>query len=86
MGLTATGRVYDKNDNISLTGTFMPANEINLAVSNIPIIGQLLSNGRDEALIGITYRLTGPRHNPNLEVNPLSVVAPGVFRKIFEFR
>ena len=43
-------------------------------------------NGRDRGLIGITFRLTGKTSSPLLEVNPLSVIAPGVFRSIFEFR
>lgn len=86
MGLTVEGKVYDENDRVNLTGTFMPANAINLAVSAIPILGQLLSNGRDQALIGISYQLLGSRKDPALEVNPLSIVAPGVFNEVFEFR
>ncbi len=86
MGFTATGNVYDPKDRMSLKGTFMPANGVNLAVSAIPILGKLLSNGKDNALIGIAYRLSGQRKNPKLEVNPLSLVTPGVFNKVFEFR
>ena len=86
MGFTATGNVYDAKDRMNLKGTFMPANAVNQAVAAIPIIGQLFSNGRDNALIGITYRLSGQRKNPKLEVNPLSIVTPGVFNKVFEFQ
>ena len=86
IGLTLEGALYDKKDRMNLSGTFMPANGINLAVSAIPILGQLFSNGRDNALIGITYQLRGPRENPELLVNPLSIVAPGIFNKVFEFK
>ncbi|MEM7291078.1 MAG: hypothetical protein AAF412_12035, partial [Pseudomonadota bacterium] len=86
MGMTADGKVYDERDRIDLSGTFMPANGINMAVSAIPIIGQLFSNGRDNALIGISYRLAGERKDPELIVNPLSIVTPGVFNKVFEFQ
>ncbi len=86
MGFTANGDVYDQKDRMNLSGTFMPANGVNLAVSAIPILGSLLSNGRDNALIGITYKLSGQRKNPKLEVNPLSIVAPGVFNRVFEFK
>jgi len=86
MGIAMEGVVYDPKDRMSLTGTFMPANGLNLAVSAIPILGQLLSNGKDKALIGITYKLRGPRKDPELTINPLSIVTPGVFNRVFEFR
>jgi len=86
VGMSMNGVLYDANDRMNITGTYMPANAVNLAVSTIPILSQLFSNGRDNALIGITYKLEGKRSNPKLLVNPLSVVAPGVFKKVFEFK
>ena len=86
IGLTFDGTIYDPDDNMNVSGTFMPANGVNLAVSAIPLLGQLLSNGRDNGLFGVTYQLKGPRNNPELLVNPLSIVAPGVFNKVFEFQ
>ena len=86
MGITMTGKLYDQRDRMNLTGTFMPANGVNIAMSAIPLLGQLFSNGRDNALIGITYKLSGSRKNPDLEVNPLSIITPGVFNKVFEFK
>lgn len=86
IGLAMEGIVYDENDNMNLTGTFMPANGVNLAVSLIPLLGQLFSDGKKNALIGITYKLEGPRSNPELRINPLSVVAPGLFNRVFEFK
>lgn len=86
IGLSLDGLVYDKQDYMKLSGTFMPANSVNLAVSAIPILGRLFANGKDRALIGITYQLSGPRSNPELLVNPLSIVTPGFFNKVFEFK
>jgi hypothetical protein len=51
----------------------------------VPIIGSILGNGRDRGLLGITFKLEGPFDTPRLSVNPLSLIAPGVFRNIFEF-
>lgn len=64
----------------------MPAYGLNRVFGEIPVIGALLGNGRDRGLIGVTYRLTGAFSSPTLELNPLSVVAPGIFRSIFEYR
>lgn len=86
IGASFQGQIFDSKDLIDLTGTFMPAYGVNRLFSEVPIIGALLGNGRDRGLIGITFRLTGKTASPLLEVNPLSVIAPGVFRSIFEYR
>ncbi len=86
IGLSMEGTLYNKKDTMNIKGTFMPANAVNLAVSAIPIIGKIFANGKDRALIGITYQLKGARTNPELLVNPLSIVTPGFFNKVFEFQ
>ncbi len=84
-GSTFAGYVYDGTDNMNLTGTFMPAFGISRAVSAIPLVGEILSNGRDQGLIGINYRLAGPANQPTISVNPVSLVAPGIFNQVFAF-
>lgn len=86
IGFTFDGTIYDENDLTNIRGTFMPAYGISRVVSAIPIIGSIFSNGRDGALIGITYRLKGKMDSPELSINPLSLVTPGIFNKIFEFK
>lgn len=86
IGTTFQGTLYDQNDNMDMTGTFMPAYGLNRIFGELPIIGALLGNGRDRGLIGVTYRLRGNAKKPDLDINPLSVIAPGIFRSIFEYR
>lgn len=86
IGLSMDGTLYNREDTMNIKGTFMPANSVNLAVSAIPILGRFFANGKDRALIGITYQLKGSRTNPELLVNPLSIVTPGFFNKVFEFK
>lgn len=85
IGAAFEGKLYDKKDNTDMTGTFMPAYNLNRFFGEIPLLGALLGNGRDKALLGITFRVSGKSDNPRIQVNPLSVVAPGIFRNIFEF-
>ena len=66
-----------------MTGTFMPAYGLNRIFGELPLVGALLGNGRDRGLIGVTYKLSGNANTPVLEINPLSVIAPGIFRSIF---
>ncbi len=86
VGASFQGTLYDPKGNIDMTGTFMPAYGLNRIFGEIPIVGILLGNGRDRGLIGVTFRLTGKSDSPTVQINPLSVIAPGIFRSIFEFR
>ncbi|MFP1631314.1 DUF3971 domain-containing protein [Zhengella sp. ZM62] len=86
IGTTFQGTLYDGKGNMSVTGTFMPAYGLNKIFGEIPVLGYVLGNGRDRGLIGITYKLSGEAKSPKLQINPISAIAPGIFRSIFEFR
>ena len=85
VGATFQGTVKDAKGNMDLTGTFMPAYGLNRLFAEVPIVGFILGNGSDRGLIGITFRLTGTIEKSSIQINPLSIIAPGVFRQIFEF-
>jgi hypothetical protein len=86
IGTTFQGLLYDARGRMEMTGTFMPAYGINRLFGELPVIGLFLGNGRDRGLIGVTYKLSGNTKSPDLQINPLSVMAPGIFRSIFEFQ
>lgn len=86
VGATFQGILRDGNGQMNMTGTFMPAYGLNRLFAELPIIGLFLGNGRDRGLIGITFRLSGPTDQPALQINPLSIIAPGIFRSIFQFQ
>lgn len=86
IGFTFEGAAFDATDQMNIRGTFMPAIALSRLVGLIPIVGKIFSNGKDSALLGITYRLRGPIKQPKLEVNPISLVTPGIFNKLFEFK
>ncbi|MCD2175223.1 YhdP family protein [Rhizobium sp. C4] len=86
VGATFQGVLRDGNGQMNMTGTFMPAYGLNRLFAELPIIGLFLGNGKDRGLIGITFRLSGPAEQPGLQINPLSLIAPGVFRSIFQFQ
>ncbi len=79
------GTVYDRNNRMKINGTFLPGRALNTFVSKIPLIGLAFGNGKTSGLLGITFQLRGAYNNPQIRVNPLSIVAPGVFRKLFKF-
>jgi hypothetical protein len=71
---------------VSMSGTYIPVYGINNAFSKVPVVGRILGGENAEGLIGVTFKVEGPIDGPRVFVNPLSAVAPGIFRKIFEFR
>ncbi|MFB9950893.1 AsmA-like C-terminal domain-containing protein [Rhizobium puerariae] len=86
IGATFQGLVRDAKGNMEMTGTFMPAYGLNRLFGELPLIGAILGNGRDRGLLGITFKMEGQFDKPKLTVNPLSIIAPGIFRQIFEFQ
>jgi len=86
LGLTFNGVIDPARDRISLSGTYIPAFGLNNVFSQIPVFGNLLGGGRNEGLLAVTFGVSGRASQPTVTVNPLSAVAPGIFRKIFEFR
>ncbi|MCP4317183.1 MAG: DUF3971 domain-containing protein [Hyphomicrobiales bacterium] len=86
VGFAFQGTVFDAKGDMNITGTFMPAYGLNRIFGEIPLLGVILGNGRDRGLIGITFRLTGSLDDPKLQINPISLIAPGIFRSIFQFR
>ncbi|WP_108660290.1 AsmA-like C-terminal domain-containing protein [Acuticoccus kandeliae] len=86
IGGTANGIVNLKSKDMTLNGTLIPAYGVNNLFGRVPVVGQILGGGDRGGLIGVTFRLAGPLKGPELWVNPISAIAPGIFRKIFEFR
>ncbi len=85
LGATMRGKVDFNRQSVRLGGTYVPLYGLNSALGQLPIIGPLLVGRRGEGLLGITFAIQGAMANPQVIVNPISAVAPGIFRQIFEF-
>lgn len=85
IGATIEGNIDYPANQVRMSGTFVPLYGLNNMFGQIPIVGLFLGGGSNEGLIGITYEVVGTPGNPVLRVNPISAMAPGVFRKIFDF-
>jgi hypothetical protein len=85
IGATTDGFIDYLNNEVHMRGTIVPFYGLNNMFGQIPIFGQILGGGSNEGLVGLTYEVAGPPSAPVLRVNPISVVAPGLFRKFFEF-
>ncbi|MEX0758790.1 MAG: AsmA-like C-terminal domain-containing protein, partial [Tistlia sp.] len=83
LGITAKGQIDLEADRTDVAGTLVPAYSVNRILGEIPIIGQLLTGGEGEGILGVTYRVTGRIEDPEVSVNPLSILAPGFLRGLF---
>ena len=82
LGLTFEGTVDRAEDELDLTGTIVPASTVNNIIGKIPLIGSVLTGGGG-ALIAATYTARGSAADPDVSINPLSVLAPGFLRRLF---
>lgn len=82
IGLTFGGTLNQDKQSIDLKGTFVPMSEINGFFNKIPLIGGLLTGGKDGGVIATTYTMTGKSSDPTVMLNPLSALTPGFIRTI----
>jgi hypothetical protein len=85
IGGTIEGSLDYPGNQVRMSGTFVPMYGLNNMFGQLPILGLFLGGGSNEGLIGMTYEIVGTPGAPVLRVNPISAMAPGVLRKIFEF-
>jgi hypothetical protein len=85
IGATIEGSIDYPGNQVRMSGTFVPLYGLNNMFGQLPFFGLILGGGSNEGLIGVTYEVVGSPGQPVLRVNPISMMAPGVFRKIFEF-
>jgi hypothetical protein len=79
----ASGYVDVGAGRLDLRGVATPGG-LNRVLSDIPLFGAILGGGEDEGLLGITFVAKGAMTSPRMIVNPISALAPGFLRKLFE--
>ncbi|WP_068116669.1 AsmA-like C-terminal region-containing protein [Tropicimonas marinistellae] len=75
LGITMEGIFDMGTGRLDMQGVFSPIYMVNS-------IGSIFTR-KGEGLFGVTYRMRGPASDPSVDVNPLSMLTPGMFREIF---
>jgi hypothetical protein len=83
IGLTTQGFVDLGQDTARLGGVVVPAFALNNLLSNVPLLGPLLTGGKDGGLFAISYQLHGPLDDLKTTINMMSAVTPGALRELF---
>jgi hypothetical protein len=81
---TSDGYIDRPHGTLALKGSLVPACGVNSLISNIPLLGDILASKKGEGVLSATYSATGNMEQPTISINPLSMLAPGIFRRIFE--
>lgn len=82
IGASIKGKIDFKQQRMNLGGTYIPLQGLNNAISGVPLLGPLLTKG--EGIFGITFAVQGAMSQPQVIVNPLSLVTPGIFRELMQ--
>lgn len=83
MGLFTEGTIRFPGQVLDLNGTIVPSYTINNVLGNVPILGDILTGG-GEGVFAARFSVSGPAANPDVSVNPLSILTPGFLRGLFD--
>lgn len=78
------GKVDFRQGTLAIGGTYVPMSGLMSAPAEIPLLGPLLTGPRGEGLLGITFAIQGSMAKPEVIVNPITLLTPGIFREIFQ--
>lgn len=85
IGLTWEGKIYTHANVADMKGTVVPAYGLNSLLGNVPILGKLFSaEEKGGGLFAWTFDVTGNLDDAKVSVNPISALAPGFLRGLFQ--
>jgi len=83
IGINIDGKVDMDSNTANLQGTLVPFSTVNNVLNSIPLIGDLLTGGKDQGVLAVSYEINGPLNAPKVSVNPVSLLTPGFIRNLF---
>lgn len=83
LSIAFNGNLDIDQETVNGEGASSPTSVINAVLSNIPLIGSLLTGTDGGGLIAVNFDISGPVQNPVITTSPLSLLTPGALRNIF---
>lgn len=81
LGLLASGTINKKKQKLDINCDVVPLYFLNKIAANVPFFGTILSGNNGEAILATHVKLSGNISDPELTINPLSMVTPYLFRQ-----
>ncbi len=84
MGMTIEGNINFPGQILDLSGTIVPSYSLNTVLGKVPVIGAALMGGEGKGVFAASYSIKGSGSEPEVRVNPLSILTPGFLRGLFD--
>lgn len=84
LGLLLNGEIDRLRHQVNFSGELIPLYIVNTVLARIPILGSLISGGKEDGVFMTYFTLTGDRRDPTLAINPITTVTPGLVREMFK--
>ena len=65
-------------------GNLIPAYEVNRLLSNIPILGQILTGKSGDGVFGVSFKIKGKDNNFETTINPIRTLTPRFVQRFIE--
>ncbi|WP_418158622.1 AsmA-like C-terminal domain-containing protein [Benzoatithermus flavus] len=83
IGARASGAIDLAARAIVLDGTVAPAYGFNRMLGQVPIVGDIMRGREADAALAATFSVRGDPAAPEITVNPLAALVPGIIRDLF---
>lgn len=67
----------------NLSGTLVPFSFMNSIIGSIPLLGDVITGGSGGGIIAASFGVKGKLSDPDISVNPVSLLTPGILRSLF---
>lgn len=84
IGITVDGTITFPKKTMDLQGTVVPSYTLNSVFGKVPLLGDILVGGEGQGVFAARYSVKGTGKEPDVGVNPLSILTPGFLRNLFD--
>jgi hypothetical protein len=83
LAVRTSGDIDLDAERLNLRGSLAPVQGVNRFIGSLPLIGALLQGSRKAGAFALSFTVQGAWRDPSVNVNPLSVVTPGLLQDLF---
>ena len=81
-GISLMGTVTPPTKSLNLRGNIIPVYMLNRFLGAIPLLGDILTGGKDDGLGATRFYVSGTWQTPQIIINPINILTPGIIKKI----
>ena len=82
MAATSTGTFNLADRSLDIRGTLVPIETLSRWLGEVPVLGRIFTGGDQKGLFAADFRVRGPMADPDVDVNKLTSLTPGILRTL----